>query len=431
MLNAYLFVPEDAVRRSAVEADERLGRGAGRPWEGVPLAVKDLFDTAGVATTAASRVIAERVPAEDAEVWRRLRTNGVILLGKLNMHEFAYGTTSENPHYGAVHNPWDVARIAGGSSGGSGAAVATDLTPASIGTDTGGSIRIPAALTGVYGLKPSYGLVSLRGVIPLAFSLDHVGPLARSVRDIAWMLEVMAGYDPLDPHSVKFKQSDYRAAVGQSIKGMTVGYEEDFFQRDIDPEVAERVREALRALEEAGVRLQRIEEPLLQEAPQIHSTVIATEAFALHEKWLADPAAPYGEDVRARLVTGASIRGADYANALLARRRLTRAISRWFEAVDLFVAPVVGFPATPIGDRIMHIAGQAYEIRPRLNRLVSPFNLSGLPAMSIPCGLSRQGLPLAVQMVAASGGEATLLQAAAVLERAFPFQAPPLFAHRS
>lgn len=427
MLNAFLYVSQDEVRSAAKLADERLKTGSGRAWEGIPLAIKDLIDTAQVPTTAAAKITSDRVPDEDATVWKKAKEHGAILLGKLNMHEFAYGTTSENPHFGAVHNPWDVARISGGSSGGSGVAVAADLTPASMGTDTGGSIRIPSAMTGVYGLKPSYGLVSLRGVMPLAFSLDHVGPMARSVRDIAWMLEVLAGYDPQDPHSMRFPEIPYREAVGKSIQGMTAGFEEAYFMQQLDPEVAEKVREVLRVLEEAGVYLKRMEEPALQDAPGIQYTIISSETFALHEKWLEDPESPYGDDVRARLLNGKDVRGADYANALYARRSLTRAISNWFHEIDFFVAPAIGFPATPIGDREIEWEGTTYLIRPHLNRFTSPFNLTGLPAMSIPCGLSKNGLPLAVQLVAGPGREDILIQAASVLEKAFPFQAPPLF----
>ncbi len=427
MLNAFLSVPQDEAKNAAKLADERLKNRDDRPWEGLPLAIKDLVDTAHVPTTAAAKITSDRVPDEDATVWQKVKEQGAILLGKLNMHEFAYGTTSENPHFGAVHNPWDVARISGGSSGGSGVAVAADLTPASIGTDTGGSIRIPAAMTGVYGLKPSYGLVSVRGVMPLAFSLDHVGPMARSVRDIAWMLEVMAGYDPEDPHSVPFAKVPYREAIGKSIQGMTAGIEEAFFMQQLDPEVAEKIRDVLRVIEESGVRLKRIEEPMLQDAPGIQYTIISSETYALHEKWLADPELPYGEDVRARLLNGKEVRGADYANALLARRRLTRRISEWFGDIDFFVAPVIGFPATPIGDREIEMEGSLYLIRPHLNRFTSPFNLTGLPAMSIPCGLSKKGLPLAVQLVAGSGREDILIQVASALEKSFPFQAPPLF----
>ena len=427
MLNAFLTVPEESARSAAQLADELLAKGEGRPWEGLPLAIKDLIDTANVKTTGAAQITAERVPDEDATVWRKLTEQGVILLGKLNMHEFAYGTTSENPHTGAVHNPWDVARIAGGSSGGSGAAVAADLSPASLGTDTGGSIRIPSAMSGVYGLKPTYGLVSLRGVMPLAFSLDHLGPMARSVRDIASLLEMIAGYDALDPNSHTFTKINYRAAIGRSIRGMTVGYEENFFMRQLDPEVADKIREVMRVLKTSGVHMKRIEEPTLDEVPSIQTTIISCETYALHERWLADPEAPYGDDVRTRLLAGKNYRGADYANALQARRRLTRTISDWFGDIDVFIAPVIGFPATPIGDREIIIEGAPYAIRPHLNRYTSLFNLTGLPAMSIPCGLSKQGLPLAVQLVAGAAQEETLIQVAAVLEKAFPFQAPPLF----
>lgn len=427
MLNAFLTIPELEARSRAKLADARLAREEGRIFEGVPMAIKDLFDTKGVATTGAAMITAARVPEENATAWEKLENQGAILLGKLNMHEFAYGTTSENPHFGPVHNPWDVARISGGSSGGSAAAVAADLIPASLGTDTGGSIRIPAALSGIYGLKPTYGLISKLGVMPLAFSLDHVGPMARSVRDIALLLEACAGYDPRDPDSVPQRLESYTSVLGRSIRGLKVGYEEEYFLTQVDPEVGAKVREVLAVLEEAGAIVKRIKAPELQEVPQTQVVTIACEALAEHEHWIADKDAPYGEDVRARLLAGRQYSGVDYANALKARRRITRSISRWFADIDLFVGPPVGFPATPIGDREVLIDGVSYAIRPHLNRFTSPFNLTGLPAMSVPCGFSQSGLPLAVQLVGGIFQEATILQAAAVLENAYPFKAPPLF----
>ena len=428
MLNAYITVCADEALEKARTVDrKRVSPPGSRRLSGVPIAIKDLITTKGVRTTAGSRILAEDIPEQDATVWRKLEQEGAILLGKLNLHEFAYGTTSENPHYGPTHNPWNVSRIAGGSSGGSAAAVAADLTPVSIGTDTGGSIRIPAACTGTVGLKPTYGLVSKAGVVPLAFSLDHVGPMTRSVRDAALLLQVLAGVDALDPTTRKGPPVDYAGLLGASATGLRIGFDERFFLHVISAEVALRTEEAVSVLREAGAVIKAIKLPLIDEVARNQNVIISSEALAVHEHWLREHASSYGDDVRERLEAGKAFSGMDYARAHEFRMRFTQGMAGVFTEVDALLSPTLPFVATPIGERDVQIGGRRHQVRPDLTRFTHPFNLSGLPALSVPCGLSADGMPIGIQLIGPWFSEATLFQLGAILQEAWPFAAPPLF----
>ncbi|MHB1628829.1 MAG: amidase [Bacilli bacterium] len=428
MLNSYITVCADEALDKARATDRRRASSPeDRRLSGVPIAIKDLIATKGVRTTAGSTVLAQDVPAQDATVWRRLAQEGAILLGKLNLHEFAYGPTGENPHYGPAHNPWNVSRIAGGSSGGSAAAVAADLTPASIGTDTGGSIRIPAACTGTVGLKPTYGLVSKAGVAPLAFTLDHVGPMTRSVRDAALLLQILAGVDELDPTTRKGPSGDYAALIGNSVTGLRVGFDERFFLSEIAAEVALRTEEAVSALREAGAVIKAVELPLIDEVARHQNVIISSEALAVHDERLHQHGEMYGDDVRERLEAGRIYSGMDYARAHEFRLRFTHGMARVFADVDAILSPTLPFAATPIGERHVQLGGGQHQVRAALTRFTHPFNLAGLPALSVPCGLSTDGLPIGIQLIGPWFAEATLFQLGAVLEEVWPFAAPPLF----
>ncbi len=428
MLNSYITVCAEEALDAARAADRKRATNPGtRRLHGVPLAIKDLIATKGVRTTAGSRVLAQDIPAQDATVWRRLAQEGAILLGKLNLHEFAYGTTTENHHYGPAHNPWNVSRIAGGSSGGSAAAVAADLTPASIGTDTGGSIRIPAACTGTVGLKPTYGLISKAGVAPLAYTLDHVGPMTRSVRDAALLLQILAGVDEADPTTRKDPKGDYAALIGASVTGLRIGFDERFFLQSVAAEVALRTDEAVSVLREAGAVIKAVELPLIDEVAQNQNVIISSEALAVHDQWLREHAQIYGDDVRERLEAGRAYSGMDYARAHEFRLRFTHGMAKVFTEVDAILSPTIPFVATGIGEKHVQLGGKQHQVRPTLTRFTHPFNLAGLPALSMPCGLSRDGLPIGIQLIGPWFGEAPLLQLGAVLEAAWPFAAPPLF----
>jgi len=384
-----------------------------------------------VRTTAGSEIWQARVPTQDAQVWARLQEQGAILLGKHNLHEFAYGTTNDNAYYGAVHNPWDFTRTSGGSSGGSAAAVAANLSAFSIGTDTGGSIRIPAACTGVYGLKPTYGRVSVRGIAPLAFSLDHAGPLARSIRDIGLLMDVIAGYDPLDPASVVPVGNDQTSVgqlIGRPLDGLRVGYEDDFFATMVDAQIRTACEEALDVLQRAGATVVRVAIALIENVSQWQNETISAEAFAVHQERLDDPDAPFAKETRARLETGRSIMGHEYARAQHGRAQFKRVLADVFAEIDVLITPTLCFVAPVLAQRSTQVNGETVAYRQYLTRFTNPFNFSGYPALAAPFGLSADGLPISVQLVAPPFAEARLLQVGAILEAQRPFAPPPLFA---
>ncbi|MCY0902775.1 MAG: amidase, partial [Firmicutes bacterium] len=334
-LAAYITVCEEAALRAAAKADEEMARGQVRgPLHGVPIGLKDLIDTQDVLTTAGSGMWRERIPDEDAAAVRRLKSAGAIVLGKHNLHEFAYGTTNENEHFGTVRNPWDLTRTAGGSSGGSAAAIAADLCPCTLGTDTGGSIRIPAAFTGVYGLKPTYGRVSLRGVTPLAASLDHVGPLARSVRDVALLFHLISGFDPDDPHSLEaplgIPSGPLLALNSRPLRGLRVGVPDGYFTAGAEDDVLMGRHRAITELEDLGAVMVPLQVPLIDEVAGWQATIIATEAFMQHQARLDSPDFRFGDAVRARLESGRAITGAEYTRAQEGRLRFRRELERLF-----------------------------------------------------------------------------------------------------
>jgi aspartyl-tRNA(Asn)/glutamyl-tRNA(Gln) amidotransferase subunit A len=420
-LRAYITVSRQEALDSAQQAASAIAGGNYRgPLHGIPLALKDLFDTAGVRTTAGSKIMSDRVPEADAAVTARLKAAGVVILGKLNMHEFAYGATGVNPHYGAVANPWDPTRISGGSSSGSGAAVAAGMALGALGTDTGGSIRIPSSLCGITGLKPTYGRVSLRGVIPLSTSLDHVGPMARSAADAAIILEAIAGHDPGDETSSEEPVPDYAKLLeGPSLKGLRVGVPHEHFFADVDDEVATAVRGAISTLKELGSQISEVSLPRIDQAPVAVSTIMLTEALSYHRRWLAERPQDYGEDVRQRLEMGTSA-SAGYEQA---KRLRPLIVDEWrekvFDRVDLLAVPTTPVPAP-------HLEEGDLQATLNLIRFTNPFNLVGVPAVSVPCGftsggpstLLRTGLPIGLQLVGRWFEEGTVLRAAHAYQQA-------------
>ncbi len=413
-VNAFIAVAGQEALNAARQAAGAIAKGNYKgPLHGVPVALKDLFATAGLATTAGSKIMADYVPAEDAEATARLRADGAIILGKLNMHEFAFGATGVNPHYGPALNPWDPDRITGGSSSGSAAAVAAGECPAALGTDTGGSIRIPASLCGVVGLKPTYGRVSRRGVVPLSWALDHVGPLTRTVEDAAIVLAAIAGHDPLDESSSQEPVPDYqRGFKERKLKGLRIGVPREYFFEGVDAEVLAAVREAIRALGELGAELMETSLPHIAEASAAVSTIMLPEALAYHQRWLAERPQDYGDDVRQRLELGMTIPGVHYVQAQRLRQLI---VQEWrqdvFEKVDLLATPATPIPAAPI-------ESSELQTTMMLVRFTNPFNLLGLPALSLPCGFTREGLPVGLQLVGRWFEEETLLRAAHAYEQA-------------
>ncbi len=418
-LNAYLTVTAEAALRDAAVAEREIAAGRHRgPLHGIPFALKDLFATRGVRTTAASKILADWVPAADATVVARLRDAGAVILGKTHMHEFAYGVSNDNPHYGPARNPWDPERIPGGSSGGSAAALAAGLCAGTLGTDTGGSIRIPSALCGLVGLKPTYGRVSRHGVVPLCWSLDHVGPLARTAADAAAVLQAIAGHDPKDPASAQVPVPDYAAALSHGVKGLALGVPRDFFFDRLDTEVRAAVDAALKALEGLGARLVPVSLPHTRYVPAISFGIQAPEAFAYHEKTLRARAHEYGADVRVRLEVGRYIPAGQYLKAQRARRLVMEDYRQAFRAVQAILTPMVPIAATPIGANTVTMDGKTVDVRGALTRFARAFNATGLPAATVPCGFTAAGLPIALQVAGRPFDEATVLRVAHAYERA-------------
>jgi aspartyl-tRNA(Asn)/glutamyl-tRNA(Gln) amidotransferase subunit A len=419
-LSAFITVTADQALAEAAAAEREIAAGHYRgPLHGVPVALKDLFYTAGVRTTAGSKILADFVPAEDATVVARLRAAGAISLGKTNLEEFAFGATSINPHYGACRNPWDPTRIAGGSSGGSAAAVAAGLCGAALGTDSGGSIRQPSALCGLVGLKPTYGRVSRHGVVPLSWSQDHVGPMTRTVRDAALVLQVIAGHDPRDAASSPAPVPDYLADLEAGVRGLRLGLPRDFFFDRVEPEIAAAVRAAAQTLAGLGARVEEIPLPHAHLTYAAGATILFAEAAAYHEPWLRARPAAYGPLVRDRLRVGAALLATDYLKAQRARAALVAETRRLFADVDALLTPTVPVAAPrQDADRIRWPDGTEEDVRGATLRFTRPFNLLGFPAISVPCGFTADDLPIGLQIVAGPFAERTVLQVARAYEAA-------------
>lgn len=413
-LNAVLTPTPELAIQAALQADALFALRPSNLSEisllGIPIAIKDLFETAGIRTTAGSKFFADDIPDEDAEAVWRLKLAGAALLGKTNTHEIALGLTGVNPHYGAVKNPWDLSRISGGSSSGSAAAVAAGMCLAALGTDTGGSIRVPAALCGVVGLKPTYGRVSLRGVIPLSWNLDHVGPLTRTVRDAALLLQVLAGYDPHDPASADVPVDDYLLHLEDGVRGWRVALASGEYVEACDPAIWQGVQEAARLFKELGTQVERAEISWLADLALANGRMTQADAAAFHRQRLAEHPDWFGADVRQRLETGAALSSTDYVLARRTQAEGRRRFEMFFTKYDLLLLPTTPIPAPPIEGT------DALEAARRLTRFTAPFNLTGLPALSVPCGLS-EGLPVGLQIVGGHWQEGRVLAAGRAFER--------------
>jgi aspartyl-tRNA(Asn)/glutamyl-tRNA(Gln) amidotransferase subunit A len=430
-LNAYLTIAADRALQEAAGAEREIAAGRYRgPLHGIPFSLKDLFATRGLRTTAGSKILANWIPVEDATVTVRLREAGAILLGKTHMHEFAYGATNENAHYGPTRNPWNTERITGGSSGGSAAALAAGLCAGTLGSDTGGSIRIPAGLCGLLGIKPTYGRVSRYGAIPLSWSLDHVGPLARTAADAAIILQAIAGHDPKDQASSRAPVPDFSADLGNGVQGLSLGVPRDFFFDRLDPEVRAAVEAALKTLEQLGARLVPVSLPHARHVPAISFGIQAPEAFAYHEKTLRSRADEYGADVRTRIESGRYFPAAHYLKAQRARHLVLADYLQAFQAVQVMLTPTMPIPATPIGAATVLLEGKSIDVRGAITRFTRPANLTGLPAATVPCGFTRGSLPIGLQVTGRPFDEATVLRVAHAYEREAGWAArrPPGFA---
>jgi len=406
-LNAFITVTAEAARARARQLDAELARGLDRgALHGIPIAHKDLVRTKGVLTTGGSRILAGYVPKRDAVIAAKLDQAGTVLVGKTGLHELAYGATSNNPHFGPVHNPWDRERIPGGSSGGSAAAVAAGIVPLATGTDTGGSIRIPASFCGVVGLKPTFGRVSARGVLPLSASMDHVGPITRTVRDAAIAFEAMVD----DP-------TGYVPPADAEIRGIRVGLPRNFYFDRIDVEVGLAVRTAVQTAAAIGARILEIDVPDMEALNATARTIQLPEALAAWKAYLRHRE-DFGADVLALLDQGREVRAVDYLDAQRQRRGMGREFAKLWDQVDCIFTPATPMPAPKIGQMEVRMAGATEEVRTAATRLTRGMNALGLPALSMPCGFTKSGLPIGLQIIAPARAEDILLRVAAAVEDA-------------
>ncbi len=415
-LNCFITITPELALQQARQAEIEIGQGNYRgTLHGIPLALKDLYETQGIRTTAGSTFFADYIPEADAAVVQKLKDAGAVLVGKLNMHEIALGVTNENPHYGDCCNPWDLTRITGGSSGGNAAALAAGLCMGAMGSDTGGSVRIPASLCGVVGLKPTYGRVSLRGVIPLSWNLDHAGPMGRCVRDVAILLQTVAGYDPQDAWSVEMPVGDYLGLPEDGIKGWRIALAANDYFTDpeiVDAEVHEAVGHAARAFEDLGAVVEKVPFPNAREAAMANGLMTPSDVAAFHHQRLDENPQGFGADVLKRLQIGAAYSSTEYIQARRMQTILRCQFNEFFNEFDLLLTPTTPITAPERG------SADPFD-RPRLlTRFTAPFNLTGLPALSVPCGWSSEKLPIGLQVVGKSWAEAKILTAGRLYEQA-------------
>lgn len=413
-LNAFITVQDSFARSVAstmISASTPLATYAD-VLRGIPIAVKDLFDTAGIRTTAGSKFFADHIPDEDAFVVEKLKAAGAFIIGKTNTHEIALGVTGNNPHFGTARNPRDLTRIPGGSSSGSAIAVATGMALGALGTDTGGSIRIPASLCGVVGFKPTYGRVSLRGVFPLSWNLDHVGPLTRSVKDAALLLQAISSYDALDAASIKMLNGDYLGHLTDDMAGRRIAFAVGEYIESADPEALQTARDAAKVFEGMGCVIEEVGMDWLRDAASANKTMAQADGAAVHRDRLKEHPDWFGEDVRRRLQDGAKTTSTEYALARRTQAEMKKRFELFFEAYDLLILPTTPIPAPTIEGH------DAVEQAARLTRFTAPFNLTGLPALSVPCGFTSSGLPIGLQIVSRAWGDAKTLNAGYAFEQA-------------
>ncbi len=429
-LGAYISVFAEQARQVAKASETMIAAGHDLgPLHGVPIALKDNVAVAGHRTTAGSKILTDWVPDEDATIASRLRRSGAIFMGKLNMHEFAWGGTSDNPHYGAVRNPWNTDRFPAGSSGGSGAAVAARACFGAIGTDTGGSIRLPSAINGIVGLRPTYGRVSNHGIIPLAWSMDTAGPMTRTVQDCAWMFGTIAGHDAADPACARAPVADYLAHLDDGVKGVRIGIVSGYFFHHLQPPVHAAVTSALKTLEAAGAEVIEADIQNIHGNISAQLTIESAEPSTYHQRWLRERPDEYGADVRTLLEVGEMLLATHYLQAQRYRSLLRNEFIDAFSKVDLFLCPTLPFTATPVGAMSVVIEdGVEEDMLSAIMQYTGVPSLTGLPALSVPCGFDSEGLPVGMQLIGKPFDEATLFRVGAAYQALSDFhtKAPPI-----
>jgi aspartyl-tRNA(Asn)/glutamyl-tRNA(Gln) amidotransferase subunit A len=419
-LNAFISIyHEEAIQQAKMEETEIFrGKYKGK-LHGVPIAIKDNLYFANHVTTMGSKIHKDFIPVHDAGVISRLRSTGAIFLGKTNMHEYALGATTDNPHFGTCRNPWDMSKIPGGSSGGSAAAVAAGLTFAALGTDTSGSIRVPAATCGIVGLKPTYGRVSKYGCFPEAWTLDHVGPLTRTVEDSAIMLDAMSGFDKNDPTCLNLPPTQTFDFIHKDIKNLVIGVEEDFFFAHVDHQVESLVRAGIERLQSLGATLKPVKLPSLENAFWALTIIDTSETTAVHQPMMKTRAADYGDDVRFLIECGYLPSAVDYLQALQLRQHIKLEVAEVFKTIDVLIAPTLPSQTPSIGEVVSVVNGLSVDTIEILMHNVGPGNLLGLPSLSMPCGIV-EGMPVGMEFIGAALGEQAVLSTALAFESTNP-----------
>ena len=418
-LNAYITVTADQAMQAARQAEEEIGAGGYRgPLHGIPISLKDLYASKGVRTTAGSKILGDWVPDFDATAAARLKAAGAIVVGKAHTAEFACGATGLNHHFGPCRNPWNPEHVSGGSSSGSGASVATGMALGSMGSDTGASVRLPASLCGITGLKPSYGLVSRHGIVPLSWSLDHAGPLTRTAEDAALMLQAIAGHDHHDPSSTRLPVPDYSRTLGDGIRGLRIGVPTGFAWEIASQEVAGPVRQALTVLEEMGATLQEVSLPLLKYVGSVGTIIAWTEGASWHEHWVRTRPQDYGPLPLHRFRLGLLLRATHYHRAQRVRALMQREFSQALQQVDAIASPTAPIAAPRVGQESARAGDREASVYRLLVLLTRPYNLTGLPAITVPCGFTERGLPVGLQIAGRLFDDAQVLRIAHAYQQA-------------
>lgn len=421
-INAYMEIYREDALEDAKKAEEEIVNGNYRGmYHGIPMGIKDNVYFKDKVTTMSSKIHKDFVSDYDATVIKKLRNAGVVFTGKVSMHEYAWGITNNNPHYGAVKNPWNLEKIPGGSSGGSGAAVAVGSSVASLGTDTAGSIRIPSSANGIVGLKQTFGRVSKYGVYPLAWSLDHVGPMTRTVKDAAGLLQIIAGFDPNDPTTVNVPVDDYVGKITGDVKDLVIGIEEDYYFNEVDSEIEKLVRAGIQKLVDQGAKVQVVKIPTLKYAEWAELVTSLSEASAIHHSDMLTRPDDFGHDIRMLFELGELPSAVDYLQAQQVRRQLKHDFRKAFEQVDILAMPTLPILPNDIGDDWADLNGKKVDLIDNIIRFMGPGNLTGLPALSVPCGFS-QGLPVGMQLMGPAFGEAAILNAGYAFEQTNPLE---------
>lgn len=418
-LNSFITVASDQAVEQAKMAEKDILTGDYKgPLHGIPIGLKDIIFTKGLRTTMGSEIYEDYVPDHSATVVNKLEQSGAIIIGKLNTHQFAYGPTGDRSHFGPVRNPHDTNKITGGSSSGAGAAVAACLSYGALGTDTGGSVRIPSSFCGIVGMKPTFGRVSKFGVFPLSWTLDNVGPMTRTVTDNAILLNGIAGHDPNDPYSLSKKEEDFTRHINKGIRGMKIGLPTSFYFEGLDEEVEQSVRSAISVLSSLGAEIKEVDIPHIEEIMDAHKTILKSEAYAVHEQRLKDYPDKWDEEVKERLLTGLNPKGFEYAKALQMKQIALNDYKKVMEGVDVLITPTI--PILPVEINNRHVDIEKYKgqhIRWSILKLTSPTNFNGLPSLSLPCGLSKQGMPIGIQFIGRQFEEAELYRFGFALEQ--------------